>query len=231
MPDISNENPNSGKPVRKKRRSAKKQRQIALLVVVAIILVGAIAVIARASGGDSTAGRALKLGGLKNSARKHSDIISASVLRNMLMKPALALFNSAQEGQLLGTFEVPQLGIKDHLVEGTEPADLSKGGGHIASTAVPGLGGNFAVAADRVLYSAPLMRAELLAVGDPIYVNMPYGRFTYRIESITTVTPDDVSVIQPKGYDAVTFATCDPMWQIDTRIIVHAKIVSAEPKV
>jgi sortase A len=216
---------------RDRKKTVKRQRYAAVFVVAAIVLVVAGIVLARGLGGDTASGRTVDLKGLKESARKHTDVLSASVRRNLIMKPALEMFNSIVEGQLIGTFEVPQLGIKDHIVEGTEPADLSKGGGHIISTAVPGLGGNFAIAADRVLYSAPLMRAEQLAVGDAIFINMPYGRFDYRVESITVVTPDDISVIQPKGYDAVTFATCDPMWQIDTRIIVHAKIVSSEPKV
>ena len=60
---------------------------------------------------------------------------------------------------------------------------------------------------------------------------MPYGLFTYEVESKTNVADNEVSVLKPKGYDSVTLSTCDPPWQLDTRMIVSAKLVGTEPKV
>ncbi len=130
----------------------------------------------------------------------------------------------------IGQIEIPRLGVREWLVHGSTKAALEKGAGHIEGTSVPGLGGNFGVAGDRVLYSAPFLRLDQLQAGDDVMVHMPYADFTYKVESRTNVDPTEVSVLNPRGYDSVTLSTCDPPWDLKTRLIVFARLAGVEPK-
>lgn len=144
--------------------------------------------------------------------------------------PAKKYQATLQVKQRIGSIEIPRVGIREWVIQGTSTEELKLGAGHIEGTSIPGLGGNFAIAGDRVLYSAPFLRMEQLEPGDELLVHMPYGDFTYQVEIKTNVDPTEVSVLKPRGYDSVTLSTCDPPWGLSTRIIIFAKLVKTEPR-
>ncbi|MEW6020058.1 MAG: class E sortase [Pseudomonadota bacterium] len=150
--------------------------------------------------------------------------------RSVMNKGATAAAAKMAKGQRLGTLEIPRLGIKEWLVHGTEKEDLVLGAGHIEGTSLPGMGRNFGVAGDRVLYSAPLLRADQMVKGDEVFVETGYGSFVYTVESLQTVTPEQTQVLLPKGYDSITLVTCDPSWQMYTRLVISARATSEEPR-
>lgn len=115
------------------------------------------------------------------------------------------------------------------IVEGADDAALTKGPGHIEETVLPGMGGNFAVAGDRVLYGAPFLHLDDVAVGDSITVQMPYATFVYRVRASFIVSPDDVTVLQPVGYETITLLTCDPPWDIKQRIVIRGELEQVLP--
>lgn len=129
----------------------------------------------------------------------------------------------------VGEISLPKIGVKLMMVQGADKEALKKGPGHIEETSLPGMGGNFAVAGDRVLYGAPFLNLNEIAPGDEVKVKMPYATFVYRVKETFIVTPDDVSVLQPVGYDAVTLLTCDPPWDIKQRIVVRGELVDILP--
>jgi sortase A len=114
------------------------------------------------------------------------------------------------------------------MVEGTGKEPMLLGAGHLEETPLPGMGGNFALAGDRVLYTAPFLRLNQLQKGDDIIIHMPYGDLTYRVESMFNIDPSQVSVLNPRGYDSITLSTCDPTWQLSTRLIVSARLFSVD---
>jgi LPXTG-site transpeptidase (sortase) family protein len=115
------------------------------------------------------------------------------------------------------------------IVEGADKEALKQGPGHIEETSLPGAGGNFAVAGDRVLYGAPFLHLDEIGVGDTIKVKMPYATFTYRVSETFIVTPEDTSVLEPVGYEAITLLTCDPPWDIKQRIVVRGELEQVQP--
>ncbi|MFA6001185.1 MAG: class D sortase [Thermoleophilia bacterium] len=129
----------------------------------------------------------------------------------------------------VGEIYLPKIDVKWMIVQGSDKEALKKGPGHIQETTLPGAGGNFAVAGDRVLYGAPFLNLNEIAVGDQVKVKMPYGTFIYRVNDTFIVTPDDVSVLQPVGCDAITLLTCDPPWDIKQRIVVRGILESVQP--
>lgn len=157
--------------------------------------------------------------------------LQSLVTTKLVAKPAADLYKNAESDQILGRIELPTIGIKEWLVQGTEKDALTLGVGHMEQTSVPGMGGNFAVAGDRVLYTVPMLRIDKLRVGDPVNIYMSYATFHYQIESITTVDPSEVQILEPKGYETVTMISCDPTWQLYTRLAVSAKLVDSTPNV
>ncbi|MDO8736485.1 MAG: class E sortase [Thermoleophilia bacterium] len=152
-------------------------------------------------------------------------------LKNLVVTiPAKKYQSSLQVQQRLGSIEIPRIGIREWIIQGTSTEELKMGAGHIEGTSIPGLGGNFGIAGDRVLYSAPFLRMEQLVPGDEVLIHMPYADFTYLVENKTNVLNTEVSVLKPRGYDSVTLSTCDPPWQLDTRMIIFAKLAVTEPR-
>jgi sortase A len=129
----------------------------------------------------------------------------------------------------VGEISIPGIDCRWMIVEGSDDAALTKGPGHIEETQFPGMGGNFVVAGDRVLYGAPFLHLDEVAAGDRITVKMPYATFVYKVRESFIVTPDDVSVLQPPGYEAITLLTCDPPWDIKQRIVIRGELEEVLP--
>ena len=69
-----------------------------------------------------------------------------------------------------------------------------------------------------------------LAPGDEISVEMPYGRFTYRVQQRKIVAPTTVSVVKRVGYDRLVLSACHPLYSADKRIVVFARFVRAQAR-
>jgi sortase A len=152
-------------------------------------------------------------------------------------------------GSALAILRIPRLGksYEFAVVQGTSTADLIKGPGHYAGTALPGQLGNFAVAGHRTTYLHPFYNLNKLEVGDPIVVETRTTWFTYRVEDIPgtsarhqeIVSPSDVSVAYavpdqpdpaaPPTQRVLTFTSCNPRYSAAQRIVVHALLVNARP--
>jgi len=129
----------------------------------------------------------------------------------------------------VGEISIPGIGVNWMIVEGADDAALTKGPGHIRETQLPGAGGNFAIAGDRVLYGAPFLNLDDVQVGDRITVRMPYATFLYQVTESFIVTPDDVSVLEPTGGEIITLLTCDPPWDIKQRIVIRGRLDEVLP--
>lgn len=179
-------------------------------------------------GEENAAGAALPLNQL---ARPPADLSGTAGLTLVNMKKTAARFSAQLADQHpFGQVEIPRIGVREWMVQGTTKESMTLGTGHIEETPLPGMGGNFGLAGDRVLYTAPFLRLDQLQKGDDVLIHMPYGDLTYRVEGITDVQPTEVSVLNPKGYDSITLSTCNPTWQVDTRMIISARLVDAESK-
>lgn len=172
----------------------------------------------------------LEFDALNRQVSTSSKLLGDSLQQFMISQPAKKLITELQPGQRFGQIEIPRLGIREWIVQGTSKESLEKGAGHIEGTSMPGLGGNFALAGDRVLYTSPFLRLDQLEVGDELIIHLPYADFTYKAEEKTAVDPNEVSVLNPRGYDSVTLSTCDPPWGLSTRIIIFARLAESVPK-
>ena len=88
---------------------------------------------------------------------------------------------SKLDGHGIANLYIPRFG-RDYawtIVEGTSDADLEKGPGHYAGTALPGQTGDFAVAGHRVGKGEPFLNLDQVKAGDAIVVETETTWYVY----------------------------------------------------
>ncbi len=128
-------------------------------------------------------------------------------------------------GSAVAIIKIPKIGVNSAVVEGVGVTDLEKGPGHYPHTPIPGQAGNAAVAGHRTTYGAPFYRLNELGPGDDIYVTTRDGAFDYRVMFSQSVSPSDVSVLNPTRDNRLTLTTCTPRFTATQRLVVVASLV------
>jgi sortase A len=129
---------------------------------------------------------------------------------------------AVKEGDILGRIEIPRLGMKVVILEGTTSQTLRLGVGHIEGTAVPGETGNIAIAGHRDTYFRAL---KDIRESDEIEIQSATGIARYEVDKIQVVAPDNTGVLAPSPVPAITLVTCYPFHYIGAapeRFVVHA---------
>jgi sortase A len=143
---------------------------------------------------------------------------------------ARALGRRLEPGDAMGRLRIPDIGISDVVVQGTDAADLRKGPGHYPDTPLPGDRGTVGIAGHRTTYGAPFRRLDQLDPGERIELTMPYGRFTYRVERTRIVPPTALWVTDRVRFDRLILSACHPLYSASQRIVVFARLESARPR-
>jgi sortase A len=142
--------------------------------------------------------------------------------------PERVLRREPLEGDAIARIEIPAIGVSEYVVEGTDTGDLRKGPGHYPDTPLPGEPGTSAIAGHRTTYGAPFRDIDGLKRGNVIRVDMPDGRFVYRVERVTVVDDQDLSVLRPVGHRRLMLSACHPLYSAAERVIVFARQVRRE---
>lgn len=160
-------------------------------------------------------------------------------------------------GDAAGQLIIPRIGLKKLVVKGTEPDQLAKGPGFYnePNTLFPGSGAAVAIAGHRTTHGAPFLDIDKLRTGDAIYVDMPYGRFTYQVTYQDIIDPNNWSIIcpgadaakgalarhliggrggycrqNPRAGEHLVLSACHPKYSAAQRIVVFAKLVKVQLK-
>ena len=128
------------------------------------------------------------------------------------------------KGDAIGRLSISSISLRRYVVEGTDTASLRKGPGHYPSTPLPGERGTAAIAGHRTTYGAPFRRLDKLERGDRIVVDMPHGRFVYRVQRVRIVDDQDLSVLRKVGYDRLVLSACHPLYSAAQRIVAFARL-------
>jgi sortase A len=143
--------------------------------------------------------------------------------------PPRVLKKEPLRGDAIGRIEMPAIGVKDYVVEGTDTGNLRKGPGHYPETPLPGERGTVAIAGHRTTYGAPFRKIDQLKHENVIKLDMPYGRYVYRVERTKIVDDSDFSVLRKVRYDRLVLSACHPLYSAAQRIIVFARLVRRGP--
>ena len=128
-------------------------------------------------------------------------------------------------GALIGELNIPGLKISSVILEGDDAHTLALSVGHIPGTALPGYGGNVALAGHRDTFFRGLAR---IRKDDKIVLTTPRGERIYTVDSMRVVSPRDTSVLAGSSQPLLTLVTCYPFHYIGPapkRFIVRARLV------
>ena len=144
--------------------------------------------------------------------------------------PRRVLLKKPLPGDSIGRITLPTLDRNYYVIEGTDTGDLRRGPGHYRDTPLPGQRGTVAIAGHRTTYGAPFRRINELKKGDPIIIEMPYRRFTYRVERNRIVNPSQTEVKRKVGYDRLILSACHPLYSAAQRIVTFARLVDQDAR-
>jgi sortase A len=133
------------------------------------------------------------------------------------------------KGDAIAKIMIPSIGVSKYVVEGTDVDSLRKGPGHYPETPLPGESGTTAIAGHRTTYGAPFRHIDEVKHGEPIIIDMPDGRFLYRVQRTQVVDDQDLSVLDRVGYQRLVLSACHPLYSAAQRIIVFARLARREP--
>jgi len=149
--------------------------------------------------------------------------------RAQLASRARAMRSGVKPGDPIGRITIGRLHANFVMVQGTTSSSLRRGPGHYPGTSWPGLPGTVGIAGHRTTYLAPFRKLNVIKTGDPIVLQMPYGRFVYRAERRVIVSPSAYAyVMRSVGYDRLALTACHPLYSASQRIVVFARLVSME---
>ncbi len=127
---------------------------------------------------------------------------------------------------VIGTIEIPRLGVSSVVREGDDERTLRRGVGHVRGTPPPETLGNVGFAGHRTSFFKPLRR---IRPGDVIRLRTPTVIYTYEVLSSEIVKPEDTGVFDRKETPALTLVTCYPFeykGHAPRRFVVHAERVA-----
>jgi sortase A len=138
--------------------------------------------------------------------------------------PPRVIHKKPLKGDAIGKITIPSIKLSRYVVQGTDTASLRKGPGHYEDTPLPGQRGTAAIAGHRTTYGAPFRHLDRLKPRDSIVVDMPYGRFVYRVQRLKIVDDQDLSVLRKKRYNRLVLSACHPLYSAAQRIIAFARL-------
>lgn len=146
----------------------------------------------------------------------------------------MAALNLAGDG-IMGTVEIPKIGITLPIYHTTEEEVLERAAGHLEGSSLP-IGGentHAVISAHRGLPSAALFTdLDQLETGDHFLIHVLDETLCYEVDQILTVEPDDTSALQVEdGEDLVTLLTCTPYGVNSHRLLVRGHRVPYEETV
>ena len=146
----------------------------------------------------------------------------------------MAALNLAGDG-IMGTVDIPKIGIKLPIYHTTDEEVLEKAAGHLEGSSLP-IGGestHAVISAHRGLPSASLFTdLDLLETGDHFLIHVLDETLCYEVDQILTVEPDETDALQvEEGEDLVTLLTCTPYGVNTQRLLVRGHRVPYEETV
>lgn len=128
------------------------------------------------------------------------------------------------EVDAIALLEIPKIGLKVAVAEGTSDDIISHAVGHFTETAQPGKVGNFALVGHRNFTTGEFfLKINKLQPGDEVKVTTYDNTYVYKVTSQQVVNPEDVHVLNPTPTPTITLVTCT--WDGSERLVVKGELV------
>jgi sortase A len=127
---------------------------------------------------------------------------------------------------VVGTIEIPALGLARPLHEGVTLNNIDRGPSHWPGTAMPGELGNVVVAGHRVTHGGPFRHIDKLVAGDEVIFTVGERRSVYRVTDHEVVTPDAIHIVDQTPEFTGTLFACHPPGSEAYRYVVRLALVT-----
>jgi sortase A len=124
--------------------------------------------------------------------------------------------------------EVPSIGTRQVVVEGTDARILQRGPGHLRNSPLPGQAGNSVIAGRRIAYGGPFQFIGRLKRGDEIVAITGQGRSVYEVTKVASVGRNDPDPVSPTSGNQMTLVTSTPQLIANRRLVAVA-ILQTDP--
>lgn len=128
---------------------------------------------------------------------------------------------------VVGTIEIPKLGVTADLQEGMTLTAINRGPGWWPGTAMPGELGNVVVAGHRTTYSRPFYRLNELEQGDQVIFTTDAGRFVYEVRGVIVVPEAWIDIAAQSYAHTATLFACHPPGSAVERIVAKLRLLDA----
>jgi len=130
-------------------------------------------------------------------------------------------------GTPVAIIEIPQIGVREVVGEGTTPGVLVSGPGHLRSAPLPGQAGISVIMGRRATFGGPFRHLDELRVGDTFTVTTGQGLHTYRVRGLRRAG-DPLPPTLAEGQGRLMLATsAGPSLWPDRVLQVDADLASA----
>ena len=135
---------------------------------------------------------------------------------------------------VMGSLDIPKIGVELPIYHGTSEEVLSKGIGHLQGSSLP-VGGESThsiLTGHRGLPQSKLLtRLDEMEKGDYFFFHVLNETLAYQVTEIQVVKPEEVSILKiQEGQDLASIITCTPYGLNTHRLIVTGKRVPYEAK-
>ncbi len=128
------------------------------------------------------------------------------------------------EGEAVAILDIPTIGIRQVVVEGTSSEDLEAGPGLLIGSAPPGTGGDVVIAGRRTTYGSPFARLDRLKNGDTVILTGALGEFRYTVSTTRVVRPGSPLPASPTSAGRLTLVTSTPAVEASSLLVVTADL-------
>jgi sortase A len=128
-------------------------------------------------------------------------------------------------GTPVAELDIPAIGLRQIVVQGTTSGILRDGPGHLRQTPLPGQQGNSVIFGRRSAYGGPFRHLPSLSAGEHLAVWTGEGHRTYIIDTVRAVPASNGSELVSNGSNQLTLVTSDPAFFATRRFVVSAHLV------
>ena len=128
------------------------------------------------------------------------------------------------------TLRIPRLDFEGPVLDGTTLEILKEGVGLFEQAQLPGPENrNVSIAGHRDIHGKEFYYIDTMVEGDLIYLDYQGKEYTYQVEEIMIVNPDDWEPVRIKDYSCISLQSCTPINVASHRIFVVGRLMSIAP--
>ena len=170
----------------------------------------------------------------REAAEQYNAMLSgATITEGGASAPPLPYAEQLTVGGVMAYVDIPKINVYLPAQHGTGAETLEKSVGHVVGTSLPvgGSSTHAVLSAHSGMASAKLFSdIDQLELGDKFFVHVLGDTLAYEVDSINTVVPTDMSLLQIEGgKDLVTLVTCTPFGINTHRLLVRGHRVPYTP--